>query len=291
MSEIESASEVPETSAAPDVNAIGEQLPQAESAATPEQMNESPDDAGELSSEKKPHWATKRIDELTRNWREEQRRVDALTQALLQQRGQPPQPEVPQPAQPAKLPTLEEYGYDEAKYQAALIEYADKRAAETVEKRFAEYERQRAEQARVGSFAERQAAFAKVTPDFEDKVLRDPTLPITEGMRDVIIDSPNGPELAYWLAQNRTEAEKIARLPTHLAALEMGRIEGRIEAQKSAAKPAAPAAPVVTKAPPPPPTLEATEASGQKPPEEMTDDEWYRLQKRKANLKQFKKKA
>jgi hypothetical protein len=76
-------------------------------------------------------------------------------------------------------------------------------------------------------------------------------------MRDVIIDSPSGPELAYWLATNRAEAEKIARLPVHLAALEMGRIEGRIEAQK-AAKAAAPAkpVPVVSKAPPPPPTIE-----------------------------------
>lgn len=247
----------------------------------PDQQSPDPDDAG---GEKPRGGFQRRIDELTRNWREEQRRVDALTQALLQQRGQPPQPEAPKPSQPAKLPTLEEFGYDEAKYQAALIEHATKQAESIVERRLAEADRQRAEQTRVESFATRQAEFAKSNPDFEDKVLRDPTLPITEGMRDVIIDSPSGPELAYWLATNRAEAEKIARLPPHLAALEMGRIEGRIEAQK-AIKATAPAKPAVTKAPPPPPTVETADVPMEKSQEDMSADEWMRWREKQLTRK------
>mgnify|MGYP000950635581 CR=1 FL=1 len=242
------------------------------------------DEDGKFLSQK----AQKRIDELT--WRANEREREAAYWREQAMRSQTiPEPAAPA-AQPAKLPTLEEHGYDEAKYQAALIEYADKRAAETVEKRFAEYERQKSEQARVESFATRQQEFAKTVPDFEDKVLRDPTLPISATMRDVIIDSPNGPEMAYWLAENRSEAQKIAALPAHLAALELGRIEGRLEAQK-AAKSAAKSVPPVSKAPPPPPTVEATEAAGPKPPEQMSDDEWYRSERRKSNLKQFRKKA
>ena len=279
--------EMPAEAAAP----LPETTEPVESATTPntepDQTSPEPDDAG---GDKPRGGFQRRIDELTRNWREEQRRVDALTQALLQQRGQPPQPEAPQPAQPAKLPTLEEFGYDEAKYQAALIEYADKRASETVEKRFAEYERQRAEQARAETFVGRAREYAQANPDFMD-VLQSPTLPISESVQDLAKDLENGPELIHWLVKNPQEADRLMRLPERLQAFEAGRIADRLESKKSAAKPAAPAAPVVTKAPPPPPTLEATEASGQKPPEEMTDDEWYRLQKRKANLKQFKKKA
>ena len=279
--------EMPAEAAAP----LPETTEPVESATTPntepDQTSPEPDDAG---GDKPRGGFQRRIDELTRNWREEQRRVDALTQALLQQRGQTPQPEAPQPAQPAKLPTLEEFGYDEAKYQAALIEYADKRAAETVEKRFAEYERQRAEQARAETFVGRAREYAQANPDFMD-VLQSPTLPISESVQDLAKDLENGPELIHWLVKNPQEADRLMRLPERLQAFEAGRIADRLESKKSAAKPAAPAAPVVTKAPPPPPTLEATEASGQKPPEEMTDDEWYRLQKRKANLKQFKKKA
>ena len=279
--------EMPAEAAAP----LPETTEPVESATTPntepDQTSPEPDDAG---GDKPRGGFQRRIDELTRNWREEQRRVDALTQALLQQRGQTPQPEAPQPAQPAKLPTLEEFGYDEAKYQAALIEYADKRASETVEKRFAEYERQRAEQARAETFVGRAREYAQANPDFMD-VLQSPTLPISESVQDLAKDLENGPELLHWLVKNPKEADRLMRWPERLQAFEAGRIADRLESKKSAANPAAPAAPVVTKAPPPPPTLEATEASGQKPPEEMTDDEWYRLQKRKANLKQFKKKA
>lgn len=247
----------------------------------PDQQQETPDDAG--SEETKPKGGfQRRIKELAderNHWRD---------MALRNSQGyQPPTPAKPEPAapaQPLKLPTLEEFGYDEAKYQAALIEYADKRAEQTVEKRFAEYERQRTEQARMETFATRQTEFAKSTPDFEDAVLRDPTLPITEAMRDVIIDSPSGPELAYWLAKNRAEAEKIARLPVHLAALEMGRIEGRIEAQKAAKGSAAPR-PNVTKAPPPPPTVETSDTPVEKSQEDMTADEWAKWREKQLRRK------
>ncbi len=224
--------------------------------------------------------AQKRIDELTREKYERQREAEYWRQQAMAVK--PPEPK---PTEPVKLPTLEDVGYDEAKYQAALIQYATQQAERVVEERLSKAEQQRNEQKRLETFAERQRAFAKATPDFEARVLQDPTLPITEAMRDVIVDSESGPEIAYYLAQNRDAAEAIARLPTHLAALEMGRIEGRLAAQKEAAK----RPPPVSKAPPPPPTLDTTEASGTKPPEQMSDAEWYRAEKRKQNLKQFKK--
>jgi hypothetical protein len=222
-----------------------------------------------------------RIDELTREKYDRAREAE-YWRSIAQQAQQPkPEPK----AVEVKLPTLEEHGYDEAKYQAALIQYATQQAEKVVEERLSKVEQQRAEQKRLEAFAERQRAFVKATPDFEARVLQDPTLPITEGMRDVIVDSENGPEIAYYLAQNRETAEAIARLPAHLAALEMGRIEGRLAAQKEAAK----RPPPVSQAPPPPPTLETTEAAGPKDPAEMSDAEWYRAEKRKQNLKQFKK--
>ena len=265
----------------PSESPVDETLPVTPAAQAPEpetapEPTQEPDDAG--SAEDKPKGGfQRRIKEVIddRNyWRD-------MAMRTTQPSSQQPTPK-PEPAQqPERLPTLEEHGYDEAKYQAALIEFADKRAQATVEKRFAEYERQRSEQARVESFAIRQADFAKSNPDFEEKVMRDPTLPITEGMRDVIIDSPSGPELAYWLATNRAEAEKIARLPTHLAALEMGRIEGRLEAQK-AAKVAPKPKPVVSNAPPPPPQVETASTSlpikaSTADSDQLSDSEWMRL--------------
>ncbi len=251
-----------------------------------EQADSSPAvETGDDSATAKPvkDGVQRRIDELTRNWRQEQREKQQLLEMLQQQKLPEPAPVV----QP-KLPTLEEYGYDEAKYQAAFLAFAERQAESVVERRLTEREQQQREQTRVESFVTRQKEFAKATPDFEDKVLRDPTLPITHAMRDVIIDSPAGPELAYYLADNREAAAAIAKLPAHLAALEMGRIEGRLAALKELkSRPV----PVVSKAPPPPPILESAESSSPKAPEDMSDAEWYRAEKRKQNLKQFQKKA
>jgi hypothetical protein len=230
---------------------------------------ETPNDAGEEAIEDKPRGGfQRRIKELAddrNHWRE-----------LALRNATPAPVEAPIAAAPVKMPTLEDHGYDEAKYQAAMIEFVDRRAEERVDRRLSEVEQKRAEQTRVETFATRQQEFAKVNPDFEDRVLRDPTLPITTAMRDVIIDSPSGPEIAYYLATNREQAEQIARLPAHLAALEMGRIEGRISAIKEVkVRP-----PAVTKAPPPPPQIEASDAQVEKDPAQMTDKEFAKWRSR-----------
>jgi hypothetical protein len=237
------------------------------------------DEEGKFLSPK----AQQRIDHLV--WEKNQREREAeYWRNIAQQNAKPPEP--PKADVTAKLPTLEEHGYDEAKYQAALLEYADKRAEAVVERRMSEAEQKRAEQARMESFATRQREFAKATPDFEQRVLQDPTLPITEAMRDVIVDSPSGPELAYYLATNREAAEAISKLPPHLAALELGRIDGRLSALKEVKT-----RPVVSKAPPPPPRVDDVEVSlaGVKASESDSDKldstTWFKLREKELKRK------
>jgi hypothetical protein len=234
------------------------------------------DEEGKFISPK----AQKRIDELTWKSHEAERQAEHWRQMAMAQQQPPPK------AEEVKLPTLESVGYDESKYQAALIEYATKQAEQVVERRLTEAEQKRAEQARMESFATRQREFAKATPDFEDRVLRDPTLPITAAMRDVILDSPAGPELAYHLATNREQADAISRLPAHLAALEMGRIEGRLAALKEAAK-----RPVISKAPPPPPKVDEAEVpianvkASDADSDKLDQEAWFKLREKELKRK------
>lgn len=247
-----------------------------ESDTTPE--TEQADDA---EPERKPSGVQKRIDELTRNWRDEQRRNDELLRMLSTHRSVVEPEPIQAPAPSQRLPSLEEYGYDETKYQAALIEHATRQAETIVERRLREAEQARAEQSRMETFATRQQEFSKSVADFEDKVMRDPTLPISAAMRDVIIDSAEGPAVAYWLAQNRSAAEMISKLPAHLAALEMGRIEGRLSAQRAAAK----SAPKVSNAPPPPPKVDASEDPVHNDPENMSIDQWMKWRQKQLSRK------
>jgi uncharacterized protein YicC (UPF0701 family) len=261
-----------DSSPAPEANA-DTVAPAADDAGQPR------DEEGKFLSPK----AQKRIDQLT--WRANQREREAeywRQQAISyqQQKSEPPKAE-----EPVKLPTLEQHGYDEAKYQAALIEYATKQAEQVVERRLTQAEQQRKEHARLESFAARQQEFAKSAPDYTVKI-SDPTLPITEAMRDVIVDSPAGPELAYYLAEHRDVAEQIARLPAHLAALELGRIDGRLSAQKEAAK-----RPLVTKAPPPPPKVDDVEVpiasvkASESDSDKLSTQEWFRLREKELKRK------
>jgi hypothetical protein len=256
----------------PAADAIAPETELVESSTTPE--TETPAETGQQTEAERDErgrftGAQKRFDELTREKYDARREAEYWREMAMRSQ---PQPE-PVKAEPVKLPTLAEYEYDEGKYQAALIQYATQQAEQVVERRLTQAEQQRAEQARLGTFAERQRAFAKATPDFEDKVLRDPSLPISAAMRDVIVDSDSGPEIAYHLANNRAIAERIAALPPHLAALELGRIEGRLTAEREAAKRPTPA---VSKAPPPPPTVEAVEPEVDKDPENMAINDWVK---------------
>jgi type II secretory pathway pseudopilin PulG len=236
------------------------------------------DEEGKFLSPK----AQKRIDQLTWEKNQREREAEYWRQEAIryqQQKSEPPKVEE------VKLPSLESVGYDEAKYQAALIEYATKQARAEVRKELDADQRQRAEQQRMETFATRQTEFAKANPDYQARIA-DPTLPITEAMRDVIVDSPTGPELAYYLAQNRETAEQIARLPAHLAALELGRIDGRLSALKEVKK-----APPVTKAPPPPPKVDDVETpiasvkASDSDSDKLSTQEWFRLREKELKRK------
>ena len=264
---VEDAPPSPETEVVTDSSPVAETEQRGDDAAPARDEN------GQLLSKN----AQKRIDELT--WKASEREREAAYWRDLATRQQPE----PKVEAPAKLPTLEEVGYDESKYQAALLDYSRGIARQEAQSLFTQEREQQREQVRLGSFADRQREFAKTTPDFEERVLRDRSLSISEAMREVIIDSPAGPEVAYYLATNRELAAQIAQLPPHMAALEMGRIEGRLSAQREVAK-----RPSVSKAPPPPPSVEASESFGKvsttdADSDRLSDDEWFKAERRRIN--------
>jgi hypothetical protein len=202
--------------------------------------------------------AQKRIDQLT--WEKNQREREAEHwRRIAEQAQQRREPEPPAPQPEAKAPTLEQFNYDEGKYQAALVEFARAEARNTVEQLLARREAETAARAKAETFEKRQAEFMAKTPEYEAKVLRDPTLPISEVMAEVIKESEDGPALALYLAENRELAAQIARLPERAAARELGRLESKLEAKREAATRPAPK-PNVSQAPPPPPRIEAADA-------------------------------
>ena len=204
-----------------------------------------------------------RVNEITRARREAERRADALERELSNLRQQVPAQHQPQSNK--GIPKLEDYDYDMSAFGAALTEYAVTQASTQAESRIQQRTQQEQAQKLQRSFEDRAVKYAAEHPDFDEAVS---SLTRTVQFRPEVVEtisaSEHGPAVVHYLAQHLDEADDIARLPAHLAAAQIGRIESRVSATKP--KP-------VTKAPDPAPTLGGG-AAASKDPDRMTADEW-----------------
>lgn len=236
---------------------VDEQQPEAtagtDGAEIPEDGDESAADT-EGEAKKPAKGVQKRLDELTRRIHEERREKERLY-ALLER--QPQQGQPAPVAQTDNQPREEDFPDYDA-YMRALGRYEARQEIQQ--------ERQQEQREQSGrAFQERIDKVRDKLPDY-DLYVGDPTLPITPLMAEVIRESDVGPEVAYHLGKNRSEAERIARLPPHRQAAELGRLEARLSApQAQSHKPTPPA---------PPQTVTGLSAGLAKAPQDMSMDEY-----------------
>lgn len=194
------------------------------------------DALGETPDPPKPSGVEKRFSELVWKAREAERKA-AYFQGLAEAGGRGA-PEGAEPKAKDGPPKQEQFEtYDE--YLRALtrheigVEMAQERHRLT-----AEMEHREAR----GGFEQRAEAFRQKHADF-DQVAFNEDLEISGAMRDAILNSQDGAELAYHLGKNPEEASRIARLNPYHQMLELGRISARIAAPPPAPPRPASAAP------------------------------------------------
>lgn len=226
---------------------------------TQQQQQPEIDDDDEISDDttadaepKKAKGVQKRIDELTHNWREAERRERdrqaeaehwrqlALRHATMQQQQQ---------AEP------EASEFDEFDYSPEAIEARARQAAREEYAQMAERERTSARVREV--LASTDDADAR-------RIFTDTSLPITREMADVILASESPDKLSGYLGRNLSEVSRIAALPPHLQAYELAKIEARATAPQTVKPTAAPA---------PIPTVTARGAV-ERDPDKMSVEEW-----------------
>lgn len=204
-----------------------------------------------------------RVNEITRARREAERRAESLERELTNLRQQNPAQHQPQSDKGA--PKLEDFDFDITAFANALTEYTVTKAQTHAESRIQQRTQQEQAQKAQRSFEDRAEKYAAEHPDFDGAVSSlTKTVQFKPEVVETITASEHGPAVVHYLAQHLDEADDIARMPAHLAAAQIGRIESRIASTKP--RP-------VTNAPKPPPTLGGGAASS-KDPERMTSDEW-----------------
>ncbi len=200
------------------------------------------DEAAAHAEERKPaKGVQKRLDELTRQRHEAERRAAALEAQLTEVISRLPRPDAPAPA-PEKPLTLEAYDYDEAALFTAMTQRAVQEAHKAAETALERREREAIERAAAQSVEQRFDEARAKYADF-DEVVFNPSVPITPDMAQVIKSLPDGADVAYQLGRNPSEAARIASLPPVLQAVEIGRLSAPRGQAAPATKPNPPAPP------------------------------------------------
>ncbi len=238
--------------------------PKAEEQPKPEEKKEDPI----------PKGVQKRIDRAVREKYEAQaeakmlkERLDRIEQNLNQQQ------RVAKPIDNSE-PRIDNFDDFDA-YVAAKAEWiASKKINETLQERENRQAEERAAAAHhkaVDSWNQRLAEATAEMPDFTE-VIESSDVPMSDFMRDAIVESDLGPKVAYWLANNPEEAKKIASMSPLATVRAIGRIEERLESQaKAPKKPTAAPAPLKSV---------GGKASVQKDPGQMSDSEYAEWRKK-----------
>lgn len=170
-----------------------------------------------------------------------------------------------QAAQP--VPPAREQFETDAQYVEAMVQAATAQVRQEFESKLENIKGQEARKA----FALQAEAVRKEVADY-DEVIEESTVKFQPGTQDIIFASPYSARLAYEIVKDDNFAMKIAAMPLHLAAKEIGKLEAKLEAELE--RKAAPKVAPVSKAPAPiKPVAAKAEAIG-KSPSQMSDAEW-----------------
>lgn len=266
------AGEKPQESAE---DALAREFGQVDEPAPDADTGDAGGDTGEQPPEepKKGKSAQERIDELTAQAREADRRAAEAERKLAEASAKPPEDATGDTAAAADEgdgePNPDDYEYGEA--DAAFIKDSATYHARAEFQRQENLRRLQTEFKQIDDgYAARVEEAVTRYPDFEEKVVKganapEPTWEATPVMALAMKTSDVGPDVAYHLATNPEESKRIARLSPLEQAREMGRLEGRFT------RPSTPA-PKKESAAPPPPTTVTRGAGGQFKVAADTDD-------------------
>lgn len=231
------------------VENVEQVTPQESAPANPETPEE------EQARDEKGRFVQKRINELTRQRYEAERRAQDLERRLA---------EVEQ-RQPSRAPDPNEdiNGY--------LEHLANERAQAIVSERLQQTAQQQ-EQHRMSQIASqystREAEYIAAHPDYEEAVATFASVVgVNPQLGEVLMTSDHGPAVAHYLGTHLDEAVAIAQMPPHLAAAAVARLEAKVSAVKP--KP-------VSSAPTPVPSVGGASVAPRGLHDELSIDDWMR---------------
>jgi len=247
--------------------------PKASEEEVPSQEAGESEESEDTAAKPKAKGVQKRIDELTGNWRAEQRRAEQLQDQIdrllrMQENRLEPGDDQPAPTPPEERPRQDSFeNYDDYLVAVAKFEVKNETMG-LVQKEIDKIKQQQQqatevsrEQQTVEAFNER-AVQARAKYDDFDTVVATSTAGVTQVMTHAIRESELGPDIVYHLGKNPDVAGRIASLTPINQVKELGKLEVQLSQ-----------APKQTNASAPPAQVKPS-GSVEKTPENMTHEEY-----------------
>lgn len=181
-------------------------------------------------------------EKLQKRLAKEARKADARYAALEAQIAELKTPKAAAESKPESAPKRDEFSSYEDFVEAKALHMARAEARKELEAFKSESKKEREEstkakaqgefKARVDSVIE---AGRKAYPDFDaviNEAASDGVLPTKGPLYEAIMDSDMGEKLAYHLAKNEAEAERIQKLSVYAQLRELGKLEDKLSAKK-----------------------------------------------------------
>ncbi len=190
------------------------EIPEADEVETePEVKKEEPQEKGIPQS---------RVNKITAEKHNAIRRADAAEEKLKKYESAE--------KKPVEKPKLEDFDYDDAQYQEALIDYKVDQRAQSLQDKQKEDRAKDENDNRKKRFMENSVEFAEKHKDFEKVLSAVPTL--QPSVLDAVMERKNGPELAYFLGTHLDIADQIVSMNPVAAGIKIGEISTKLAESK-----------------------------------------------------------
>jgi len=213
--------------------------------ATPEAKPEQEEVTPEQAAKREGRRFERRLDKAYRQ------RAEALARAeLLEKRLAEIETRIAAPKAVEGEPKLEQFDYDPEKYAAAKAEFAKTQAQKEFEARQRESQEKQARQKLLADWEEKAERALDKYEDFNDLVGNlEPNNPLITA----IMEADNGEDIAYHLAKNPKEAQRLLKLSPTSQLREIGKLEAKLASKpvelKAPSKAPAPITPLTGQAP------------------------------------------
>lgn len=195
---------------------------------------EEDDNSEKESTEEKPKQSgfKKRIDKLNKRVSDREREIEYWKSEALKRPQSQEKSKAEEPAVTGK-PKADDFETHDA-FVEALTDWKVDQKDKAREVKSKETQLKSEFQKQQEGFQAKLSVFKETTSDWDDVVEEVSDIPMSLAVQDIILNTENGPELAYALAKDRQEYKRICALSPLAAAREIGKFEVRIAKESSA---------------------------------------------------------